>query len=106
MSAKNAPETFGDITYYHHLLQPVNDYHGIDDILFKFSLNLPDEQIPLVIVSTARISGWHHEARHQRLRFLSTFLIIRDCIKRMASVCLLKRWNGSPTECRRHWRQR
>ncbi|MDI8840638.1 HAD hydrolase family protein, partial [Salmonella enterica subsp. enterica serovar Anatum] len=48
--SKNAPETFVALMAKHyHRLQPVNDYHDIDDILFKFSLNLPDEQIPLVI---------------------------------------------------------
>ncbi len=34
---------------HYHRLKAVKDYQEIDDVLFKFSLNLPDEQIPLVI---------------------------------------------------------
>lgn len=48
--SENAPEAFVALMAKHyHRLKPVKDYQEIDDVLFKFSLNLPDEQIPLVI---------------------------------------------------------
>ncbi len=48
--SENAPEEFVTLMAKHyHRLKPVKDYQEIDDVLFKFSLNLPDEQIPLVI---------------------------------------------------------
>ncbi|ORG56652.1 sugar-phosphatase [Salmonella enterica subsp. enterica serovar Typhimurium] len=48
--SENAPEAFVTLMAKHyHRLKPVKDYQEIDDVLFKFSLNLPDEQIPLVI---------------------------------------------------------
>lgn len=47
--SENAPEAFVTLMAKHyHRLKPVKDYQEIDDVLFKFSLNLPDEQIPLV----------------------------------------------------------
>ncbi|EBR7327259.1 HAD hydrolase family protein [Salmonella enterica subsp. enterica serovar Berkeley] len=48
--SENAPEALVTLMAKHyHRLKPVKDYQEIDDVLFKFSLNLPDEQIPLVI---------------------------------------------------------
>ena len=48
--SENAPESFVALMSKHyHRLKPVKDYQDIDDVLFKFSLNLPDQQIPLVI---------------------------------------------------------
>jgi len=46
----NAPDAFVDLMSKHyHRLQRVSDYHAIDDTLFKFSLNLPDSEIPQLI---------------------------------------------------------
>lgn len=48
--SENAPEAFVALMSKHyHRLKPVKDFQDIDDVLFKFSLNLPDGQIPLVI---------------------------------------------------------
>lgn len=83
--SKNAPETFVALMAKHyHRLQPVNDYHDIDDILFKFSLNLPDEQIPLVIDKLHVSLDGIMKPVTSGFGFID--LIIRDCIKRMASV--------------------
>ena len=48
--SEHAPESFVALMSKHyHRLQPVKDYQDIDDVLFKFSLNLPDQQIPFVV---------------------------------------------------------
>ena len=45
-----APDAFVELMSKHyHRLQRVSDYHAIDDTLFKFSLNLPDSEIPRLI---------------------------------------------------------
>ena len=45
-----APDAFVELMSKHyHRLQRVSDYHAIDDTLFKFSLNLPDSEIPQLI---------------------------------------------------------
>jgi sugar-phosphatase len=34
---------------HYHRLKRISDYREIDDVLFKFSLNLPDSDIPNLI---------------------------------------------------------
>ncbi len=67
--SKHAPESFVALMSKHyHRLQPVKDYQDIDDVLFKFSLNLPDQQIPFVVDALLYVAVLHYETRDQRLR--------------------------------------
>ncbi|KHG49180.1 sugar phosphatase SupH domain protein [Enterobacter hormaechei subsp. xiangfangensis] len=34
---------------HYHRLKRISDYRDIDDVLFKFSLNLPDSDIPNLV---------------------------------------------------------
>ena len=48
--SNTAPEEFVALMSKHyHRLKRISDYREIDDVLFKSSLNLPAQQIPLVI---------------------------------------------------------
>ena len=48
--SENAPAEFVDLMSKHYYrLKPVRDFQQIDDTLFKFSLNLPDSEIPQLI---------------------------------------------------------
>lgn len=93
--SKNAPEAFVALMAKHyHRLQPVNDYHDIDDILFKFSLNLPDEQIPLVIDKLHVSLDGIMKPVTSGFGFID--LIIPGLHKANGISRLLKRWNRSP----------
>ncbi|EAA0972363.1 HAD family hydrolase [Salmonella enterica] len=93
--SKNAPETFVALMAKHyHRLQPVNDYHDIDDILFKFSLNLPDEKIPLVIDKLHVSLDGIMKPVTSGFGFID--LIIPGLHKANGISRLLKRWNRSP----------
>ncbi len=48
--SKSAPPEFVELMSHHyHRLKQVDDYREIDDKMFKFSLNLPDSEIPQLV---------------------------------------------------------
>ncbi len=97
-----APDAFVELMSKHyHRLQRVSDYHAIDDTLFKFSLNLPDSEIPQLIDKLHVSLDGIMEAGHQRL-WLCRFDYPWPCIKPAASaVCssagIFRRNNASPS---------
>ncbi|EGT3572707.1 Cof-type HAD-IIB family hydrolase [Citrobacter amalonaticus] len=95
--SENAPAAFVELMSKHyHRLQPVKDYHDINDVLFKFSLNLPDEQIPLVIDHLHTALDGIMKPVTSGFGFID--LIIPGLHKANGISRLLKRWNLSPKE--------
>ncbi|MDU7125845.1 MAG: Cof-type HAD-IIB family hydrolase [Escherichia coli] len=74
--------------------KPVKDYQEIDDVLFKFSLNLPDEQIPLVIDKLHVALDGIMKPVTSGFGFID--LIIPGLHKANGITRLLKRWDLSP----------
>ena len=93
--SENAPESFVALMSKHyHRLKPVKDYQDIDDVLFKFSLNLPDQQIPLVIDHLHSALDGIMKPVTSGFGFID--LIIPGLHKANGISRLLKRWNLSP----------
>lgn len=95
---RNAPQAFIDLMARHyHRLQPVDNPREIDDTIFKFSLNLPDNEIPALI---AQLS---HSLDNIMTPVTSGFgfvdLIIPGSHKGSGLQCLLDRWHITPQEC-------
>lgn len=93
-----APQDFVDLMAKHyHRLKPVDDLYAIDDIIFKFSLNLPDEAIP------ALVGSLHHALDGIVKPVTSGFgfvdLIIPGSHKASGLQRLMTRWNIAPGEC-------
>lgn len=95
--SENAPEPFVALMSKHyHRLKPVKDYHDINDVLFKFSLNLPDQQILLVIDHLHTALDGIMKPVTSGFGFID--LIIPGLHKANGISRLLKRWNLSPKE--------
>ncbi|GJL46939.1 TPA: HAD family hydrolase [Citrobacter farmeri] len=95
--SEHAPASFVALMAKHyHRLKPVKDYHDIDDVLFKFSLNLPDQQIPLVIDKLHTALDGIMKPVTSGFGFID--LIIPGLHKANGITRLLKRWNLSPKE--------
>ena len=93
--SENAPEAFVALMAKHyHRLKAVKDYQEIDDVLFKFSLNLPDEQIPLVIDKLHIALDGIMKPVTSGFGFID--LIIPGLHKANGISRLLKRWDLSP----------
>lgn len=96
-----APDAFVELMSKHyHRLQRVSDYHAIDDTLFKFSLNLPDSEIPQLIDKLHVSLDGIMKPVTSGFGFVD--LIILACIKPTASaVCssagIFRRSNASPS---------
>lgn len=93
-----APQAFIDLMSKHyHRLQPVDDLYAIDDVIFKFSLNLPDETIPALVESL------HHSLDGIVKPVTSGFgfvdLIIPGSHKASGIQRLMARWHIDPSEC-------
>ncbi len=94
MSAK-CPQAFVALMAKHyHRLKAVKDYQDIYDVLFKFSLNLPDEQIPLVIDKLHIALDGIMKPVTSGFGFID--LIIPGLHKANGISRLLKRWDLSP----------
>lgn len=93
-----APEAFVKLMSRHyHRLQPVSDYQQIDDTLFKFSLNLPDSEIPqLVDILHTSLDGIMKPVTSG---FGFVDLIIPGLHKANGLSRLLKNWQLSPQQC-------
>lgn len=97
ISDKAPPAMVDLMSKHYHRLQPVSDYHHIDDILFKFSLNLSDEAIPqLVDVLHESLDGIMKPVTSG---FGFVDLIIPGLHKASGIGRLLQRWHVSPQEC-------
>ncbi len=93
-----APEAFVKLMSKHyHRLKPISDYREIDDVLFKFSLNLPDSDIPnLVDKLHVSLDGIMKPVTSG---FGFVDLIIPGLHKANGISRLLKRWKVSPQAC-------
>lgn len=93
-----APEEFVALMSKHyHRLKRISDYREIDDVLFKFSLNLPDSDIPnLVDKLHVSLDGIMKPVTSG---FGFVDLIIPGLHKANGISRLLKRWKISPQEC-------
>lgn len=95
--SESAPAAFVALMSKHyHRLKPVKDYHDIDDVLFKFSLNLPDEQIPSVVETLHTSLDGIMKPVTSGFGFID--LIIPGLHKANGISRLLKRWDRSPKE--------
>ncbi|WP_058909881.1 Cof-type HAD-IIB family hydrolase [Entomohabitans teleogrylli] len=88
---QGAPQAFIDLMSRHyHRLQSVNDVQAIDDTIFKFSLNLPDSEIP------ALLDNLHHSLDGVMKPVTSGFgfvdLIIPGSHKASGLQRLMDRW--------------
>ncbi len=95
---EGAPQSFIDLMSKHyHRLQPVSDLGAIDDTIFKFSLNLPDSQIP------ALVEGLHNSLNGVMTPVTSGFgfvdLIIPGSHKASGLKRLMDRWHIQPSQC-------
>lgn len=93
-----APDAFIELMSKHYYrLKRISDYSEINDKLFKFSLNLPDEQIPQLV------DALHISLEGVMKPVTSGFgfidLIIPGLHKANGISRLLKRWDISPQEC-------
>ncbi len=94
----NAPEAFIELMSKHYYrLKRIKDYGEINDKLFKFSLNLPDEQIPLLIDALHVSLDGVMKPVASGFGFID--LIIPGLHKANGITRLLKRWNLSPQDC-------
>ena len=93
-----APEAFVKLMSKHyHRLKPISDYRDIEDVLFKFSLNLPDSDIPnLVDKLHVSLDGIMKPVTSG---FGFVDLIIPGLHKANGISRLLKRWKVSPQAC-------
>ena len=93
-----APDAFVALMSKHyHRLQRVSDYHEIDDVLFKFSLNLPDSDIPNLIDALHVSLDGIMKPVTSGFGFVD--LIIPGLHKANGISRLLKRWAISPQTC-------
>lgn len=93
-----APDAFVQLMSKHYYrLQRVADYQQIDDTLFKFSLNLPDSDIPQ-LVDALRVS-LDGIMKPVTSGFGFVDLIIPGLHKANGISRLLKNWQISPQEC-------
>ncbi|EGT4382996.1 HAD family hydrolase [Cronobacter malonaticus] len=93
-----APEAFISLMAKHyHRLKPVENLLDIDDVIFKFSLNLPDDQI------LALIENLHNELEGVVKPVTSGYgfvdLIIPGSHKASGLERLMARWNITPDSC-------
>lgn len=93
-----APQAFIDLMSKHyHRLKPVDDLYAIDDVIFKFSLNLHDDAIP------ALVDSLHHSLDGIVKPVTSGFgfvdLIIPGSHKASGLQRLMARWDINPGEC-------
>jgi sugar-phosphatase len=96
--SQNAPDEFVALMSKHyHRLQRISDYHEIDDVLFKFSLNLPDSDIPGLIDKLHVSLDGIMKPVTSGFGFVD--LIIPGLHKANGISRLLKRWSVSPQEC-------
>lgn len=94
----SAPESFVALMSKHyHRLQRVTDYHAINDTLFKFSLNLPDSDIPALIDKLHVSLDGIMKPVTSGFGFVD--LIIPGLHKANGLSRLLKRWQLSPQHC-------
>lgn len=94
----DAPESFVSLMSKHyHRLQRVTDYHAINDKLFKFSLNLPDSDIPALIDKLHVSLDGIMKPVTSGFGFVD--LIIPGLHKANGLSRLLKRWQLSPQQC-------
>jgi len=82
---------------HYHRLKHVSDYRDIDDVLFKFSLNLPDSDIPNLIDALHVSLDGIMKPVTSGFGFVD--LIIPGLHKANGLSRLLKRWHISPQEC-------
>lgn len=96
--SKSAPPEFVELMSHHyHRLKLVSDYREIDDKMFKFSLNLPDSEIPqLVDALHVSLDGIMKPVTSG---FGFVDLIIPGLHKANGITRLLKRWELSPSNC-------
>ncbi|XUA17988.1 Cof-type HAD-IIB family hydrolase [Citrobacter sp. OP27] len=93
-----APETFVKLMSKHyHRLKPVSDYQHIDDKIFKFSLNLPDSEIPQLIDALHVSLDGIMKPVTSGFGFVD--LIIPGLHKANGISRLLKNWQLSPSDC-------
>lgn len=93
-----APQEFIDLMAEHyHRLKPVRDFTQIDDTLFKFSLNLPDSEIPALVDELHTSLDGIMKPVTSGFGFVD--LIIPGLHKANGITRLLKRWNLSPQAC-------
>ena len=93
-----APEAFVTLMSKHyHRLQRISSYHDIDDTLFKFSLNLPDSEIPQLIDKLHVSLDGIMKPVTSGFGFVD--LIIPGLHKANGISRLLKRWSISPQAC-------
>ena len=96
--SENAPQAFVDLMAKHyHRLARIDDYHKIDDTLFKFSLNLPDSDIPQLIDRLHVSLDGIMKPVTSGFGFVD--LIIPGLHKANGITRLLKRWQLSPQNC-------
>ncbi|MFC3189996.1 Cof-type HAD-IIB family hydrolase [Pseudocitrobacter faecalis] len=96
--SENAPDEFVALMSKHYYrLKRVASYADIDDKLFKFSLNLPDEQIPLLIDKLRVSLDGVMKPVTSGFGFID--LIIPGLHKANGISRLLKRWDISPQAC-------
>ena len=94
----NAPDAFVALMAKHyHRLQRISDYQNINDTLFKFSLNLPDSDIPQLIDKLHVSLDGIMKPVTSGFGFVD--LIIPGLHKANGISRLLKRWQLSPQEC-------
>lgn len=93
-----APDEFVALMSKHyHRLTRVSDYHEIDDVLFKFSLNLPDSDIPNLIDALHVSLDGIMKPVTSGFGFVD--LIIPGLHKANGISRLMKRWELSPQQC-------
>lgn len=96
--SEDAPEAFVELMSKHYYrLKRVASYADIDDKLFKFSLNLPDEQIPQLIDKLRVALNGVMKPVTSGFGFID--LIIPGLHKANGISRLLKRWDISPQAC-------
>lgn len=95
---EGAPEAFLSLMSKHyHRLQPVQDLRAVDDVIFKFSLNLPDAEVPaLVRQLDHKLDGI---VKPVTSGFGFVDLIIPGAHKASGLSRLLKRWDIEPQAC-------
>lgn len=93
-----APQALVELMSKHYYrLQRVADFHAVDDKIFKFSLNLPDSDIPeLVDKLHVSLDGIMKPVTSG---FGFVDLIIPGLHKANGISRLLKRWQCSPQQC-------
>ena len=82
---------------HYHRLKRISDYRDINDVLFKFSLNLPDSDIPNLVDKLHVSPDGIMKPVTSGFGFVD--LIIPGLHKANGISRLLKRWKVSPQEC-------